>query len=91
MMIDEQEVLRLYRTQQAGVNVHADEYLDIIEKGIKILSLINRAPGELGFILDCDNYDEYIKTFTDIGGSESDAPYNKEEFDTLKEYYRNVE
>jgi len=35
------KALKRYRTQQQGVNVYADELLDIIEKELKALEIIN--------------------------------------------------
>lgn len=34
------EALKEYRNQQLGVNVYADDYLDIIEKSLKALDII---------------------------------------------------
>lgn len=53
----------------------------------ELFDLICKDPGELGFIIQEKDYDAYIETFTSIGGSAEDAPYTREEFNTLKEFF----
>ena len=65
----------------------ASQCIDLIADDLEILYLVKRSPAELGFIYDCKNYSDYIKTFTSIGGSKKDAPYNKTEFKKLKNYF----
>ena len=36
------EALKEYRCQQQGVNVYADEYLDIVEKELKAFNIISQ-------------------------------------------------
>ena len=52
-----------------------------------IQSLEQKHPGELGFILQCKNYDEYVATYTDIGGQAEEAAYTDHEFKVLKDYF----
>ena len=68
-----------------------NEELSTVEKELQIFALVNKAPGELGFILDCKDFNEYVETFTSIGGSVDDSPYIEEEFNVLKNYYRGDE
>ncbi len=44
------KALKRYRTQQQGVNVYADELLDIIEKELKALEIINDFGVNVGYI-----------------------------------------
>lgn len=62
-----------------------------VEDNLIVMDLIRRAPEELGFIISNKTYADYIKTFTDIGGSRDESPYNEEEFKILKEYFGDKE
>ena len=52
-----------------------------------IFDLVKKDPGELGFILQEKTYEDYIKTYTDIGGKAEDATYTELEFNALKHYF----
>lgn len=69
------------------LNVSNSAFNLLRNKHIKVLKLVKKAPGELGFLGTCEDYNAYIKTFTDIGCSQEDAPYSEEEFNLLKEYF----
>lgn len=58
-----------------------------VEDNLFILEIVRKAPGELGFIEDCADYEAYIKTYTDIGGSADESSFTEEEFNMLKEYF----
>lgn len=60
---------------------------DILGNDLEILELIKRDPGELAFVVDAVDYDDYVRTYTEIGGSPEDAVYTKEEFTTLRSYF----
>ena len=68
-----------------SLKLHTEE--DLVDIAI-ILDLISRNPGELGFIIDSKDYDEYLKTYTDAGGSEEEAVYSSQEFWQLKNYFK---
>ena len=53
----------------------------------KILELVKKNPGELSFVYDSHTYDDYLKTYTDIGGSIEEAFYSEDEFKILKDYF----
>ena len=36
-------------------------------------------------------YEEYLKTYTDVGGSVEEAAYSEDEFNILKEYFGDEE
>lgn len=59
-----------------------------INKKLKVFNIIERFPEELGMILDCKNYSEYVKTFLDIDYSEEDVEITKEEFNLVKDYFQ---
>ena len=60
-----------------------------LHKKAELFDLIDKDPGELGFILQAETYDKYIETFTEIGLKTTDAPYSIEEFNKLKSYFGN--
>ena len=72
----DREGLKEYRT----LRTEFEDYLAILE-------ITSKDPGELGFVIDCKDYKEYVKTFTDIGASIEEVPFTEEEFNTLREYY----
>lgn len=72
----DREGLKEYRT----LRTELEDYLAILE-------ITSKDPGELGFVIDCKDYKEYVKTFTDIGASIEEVPFIEEEFNTLREYY----
>jgi len=53
-----------------------------------IFDLIKKDPEELGFVVQAKNFEEYISTYTDIGGKAEDAVYNEIEFKALKSYFK---
>ena len=73
------EALKKYRNQQTGVNVYADDYLDIIEKELKALEIINNKKVDVKYLyyraeFNVEKYnDNYIEGLT------------QEENDLLKE------
>ena len=50
-----------------------------------IFDLIKKYPEELCFILESKTYDDYIKTYTDAGGTKEDATLSKQEFEALRD------
>lgn len=61
--------------------------LEISELDYKAFQLMKNHPEELGFVIQCKDYDDYLTTYTDAGGSVEEAELNKEEFDFLKNYF----
>ena len=57
-------------------------------KRLDILSLIERCPDELGFVIQAKSYDEYVSTYTEIGSPLSEVVYTKKEFNALRKYFR---
>ena len=53
-----------------------------------ILDLIKRDPGELAFVVDTDNYEEYIQTYLDANATKEDAVYSESEYEELKNYFK---
>ena len=54
-------------------------------KRLEILDIIDKHPDELGFVFQEKTYENYIRTFTEIG--EEPTGFTEEEFNKLKEYY----
>lgn len=55
------KALKDFKSQQAGVNVYANEYLDIIEKELKALELIEVKEVDPTMIYDnYNNYEGYL-------------------------------
>ena len=54
-------------------------------KRLEILDIIDKHPDELAFIFQEKTYENYIRTFTEIG--EEPSGFTEEEFNKLKEYY----
>jgi len=59
-----------------------------LHKKAELFDLISRDPGEMGFVIDSDTYDEYLSTYTDAGFSKETAVYTEEEFKALKQGFR---
>ena len=55
-----------------------------------IFDLIKKYPEELGFVLDSKTYDDYVKAYTDAGGTKKEATLSKQEFDALKDYFLTI-
>ena len=55
-------------------------------KRLEILDIIDKHPDELGFVFQEKTYENYVRTFTEIG--EEPAGFTEEEFNKLKEYYK---
>lgn len=84
----------LYYVEDDGlVNALKDMYEDAKEKvqfsiESQIWDLVKKHPDELGFVLQAKTYDEYVKSYTDIGSSISDVAYTVDEFNSLKLYFK---
>lgn len=68
-----------YENEQEKVDFDLDAY---------IFDLVKRDPGEVGFIEQCKSYEEYVATYTDIGGKKEEAVYSEEEFNALRKYFK---
>ena len=55
-----------------------------------IFDLIKKYPEELCFALESKTYDDYIKIYTDAGGTKEDATLSKQEFGALKDYFLTI-
>ena len=55
-----------------------------------IFDLIKKYPEELGFVLESNTYDDYVKTYTDAGGIKEEAELSKQEFEVLKDYFLTI-
>ena len=60
---------------------------DDIEDYLTILQITSKAPYEMGFVVDCENYAKYIETYTEIGGSADESPFTEDEYNLLRNYY----
>ena len=60
-----------------------------IERDLQVLELIKKHPDELGFICDCENYSEYVRTFLDAEMELEDVAYTEEEFNFIKGAFNN--
>lgn len=87
----------LYYVEDNGlVNALKDMY-DNAKEPVKfddesyIWDLVKKHPGELGFILQAKTYEDYIATYTDIGGTPEEAAYTELEFNNLKAFFGDEE
>ena len=55
-----------------------------------IFDLIKKYPEELCFVLDSKTYDDYVKTYTDAGGTEEEVELSEQEFNALKDCFLNA-
>ncbi len=55
-----------------------------------IFDLIKKYPEELCFVLEANTYDDYVKTYTDVGGTEEEVELSEQEFNALKDCFLNV-
>ena len=55
-----------------------------------IFDLIKKYPEELCFVLDSKTYDDYVKTYTDVGEMKEEAELSKQEFEALKDYFLTI-
>ena len=55
-----------------------------------IFDLVKKYPEELCFVLEANTYDDYVKTYTDAGGTEEEAELSEQEFNALKEYFLTI-
>ena len=55
-----------------------------------IFDLIKKYPEELCFVLEANTYDDYVKTYTDAGGTEEEVELSEQEFNALKDYFLTI-
>ena len=55
-----------------------------------IFDLVKKYPEELCFVLEANTYDDYVKTYTDAGGTEEEVELSEQEFNALKDCFLNV-
>ena len=55
-----------------------------------IFDLIKKYPEELGLVLESKTYDDYVKTYTDVGEMKEEAELSKQEFEALKDYFLTI-
>ena len=72
----------LYNQEEKSVKFDGESY---------VWDLVKKHPGELGFILQAKTYEEYVATYTDIGGKPEDAVYSEQEFNNLKAFFGDEE
>ncbi len=68
-----------YENKKEVVNFDQDSY---------ILDLVKRDPGEIGIALQAKDYEEYVKTYIDIGETAEKAVFAEHEFQNLKVYFQ---
>ena len=51
---------------------------------------VKKYPEELCFVLESKTYDDYVKTYTDAGGTKKEAALSKQEFEALKDYFLTI-
>ena len=56
----------------------------------QVWNLVKKHPDELGFVLQAEDYSEYISTYTDIGMKAEDADLTEEEFNVIKNYFKSL-
>jgi len=87
----------LYYVEDAGLVQALKDVYKGEQKSVKfddeayIWDLVKKHPGELGFILQAKTYEEYVATYTDIGGKPEDAVYTELEFNNLKAFFGDEE
>ena len=55
-----------------------------------IFDLVKKYPEELCFVLEVNTYDDYVKTYTDAGGTEEEVELSEQEFNALKDYFLTI-
>ena len=55
-----------------------------------IFDLVKKYPEELCFVLEANTYDDYVKTYTDAGGTEEEVELSEQEFNALKDYFLTI-
>ena len=91
------EGANLYYVEDAGLVAALKDMYENAEEKVSfdrenyIFDLVKKHPGELGFILQCKTYEDYLATYTDAGGSADEAAYSEAEFTTLKDYFGDEE
>ena len=55
-----------------------------------IFDLVKKYPEELCFVLEANTYDDYVKTYTDAGGTEEEVELSEQEFNALKDCFLNA-
>ena len=55
-----------------------------------IFDLVKKYPEELCFVLEANTYDDYVKTYTDAGGTKEEVELSEQEFNALKDCFLNV-
>jgi len=64
-----------------------EEILVKFDEEAYIWDLVKRDPEEIGFILQAKTFEEYVATYTDIGGKAEDAVYNEHEYNSIKAFF----
>lgn len=81
------EALKQYRSQQTGVNVYADELLDIVEKELRALEIIkeNALYVDWTWLFDCVVNNESYEDYVEGCEATNETTYaDKKEYDLLK-------
>ena len=87
----------LYYVEDDGLVQALKDMYNQEEKPVKydneayIWDLVKKHPGEIGFILQCKAYTDYVATYTDIGGNADEAAYSEQEFNSLKAFFGDEE
>ena len=55
-----------------------------------IFDLVKKYPEELCFVLEANTYDDYVKTYTDAGGTDEEVELSEQEFNALKDCFLNA-
>ena len=82
------EALKEYRNQQTGVNVYADEYLDIVEKDLEVLEIIKSRKVDIHLLKNATygRYNHTVKTNKNNAEACEYEYLSKREFNLIKEW-----
>lgn len=90
------EGLSLYYVEDDSLVKALKDMYEGAEESVKfddeayIFDLVKKYPEELCFVLEANTYDDYVKTYTDAGGTKEEVELSEQEFNALKDCFLNV-